>query len=126
MRQIHKETYKLSNGILIPKMAFGTWQIQGTDAYNSTISALKAGYIHIDTALAYGNEKEIGQALKDLGVKRESLFITSKLPAEIKGYNEAKEAFNTTINNLGIEYLDLYLIHAPLPWSEMWGGNYRY
>ena len=126
MKQIHKEFYTLSNGVNIPKVAFGTWQIQGEDAYNSTVYAIKAGYIHIDTALAYGNEKEIGKALKDLNVKREEIFITSKLPAEIKGYEEAKNAFNTTITNLGIEYLDLYLIHAPLPWSEMWGGQYRY
>ena len=126
MKQIHKEFYTLSNEVNIPKVAFGTWQIQGEDAYNSTVYAIKAGYIHIDTALAYGNEKEIGKALKDLNVKREEIFITSKLPAEIKGYEEAKNAFNTTITNLGIEYLDLYLIHAPLPWSEMWGGQYRY
>lgn len=126
MRLIHKEYYTLANGVKIPKIAFGTWQIQGADAYNSTISAIKAGYIHIDTALAYGNEAEIGRALKDLNVNRNELFITSKLPAEIKGYNEAKEAFNKTITNLGTTYLDLYLIHAPLPWSEMWGAPYRY
>lgn len=119
---IQKEKYILNNGIEIPKIAFGTWQIQGEDAYNSTVFAVKAGYIHIDTALAYGNEAEIGRALKDLKVNRSDIFITSKLPAEIKGYNETKEAFNKTITNLGVEYLDLYLIHAPRPWSQMGGG----
>ena len=101
---IQKEKYILNNGIEIPKIAFGTWQIQGEDAYNSTVFAVKAGYIHIDTALAYGNETEIGRALKDLKVNRSDIFITSKLPAEIKGYNETKEAFNKTITNLGVEY----------------------
>ena len=127
MRELQKEKYILRNGIEIPKIAFGTWQIQGEAAYKSTIHAVKAGYIHIDTALAYGNEQEIGKALKDLNVERNEIFITSKLPAEIKGYEEAKEAFNKTITNLGVEYLDLYLIHAPRPWSEMHAGaTYNY
>ena len=124
---IQKEKYILNNGVEIPKIAFGTWQIQGEQAYNSTIYAIKAGYIHIDTALAYGNEKEIGRALKDLNVNRSDIFITSKLPAEIKGYDEAKAAFNKTITNLGVDYLDLYLIHAPRPWDQMGGGaSYLY
>lgn len=119
MRQFEKEFYTLQNGVKIPKIAFGTWQITGDDAYTSTIFAIDAGYLHIDTALAYTNEQQIGKALKDKNVKRENIFITSKLPAEIKGYNETMEAFNKTITNLGIEYLDLYLIHAPWPWNEI-------
>lgn len=119
MRHFEKEYYTLVNGVNIPKIALGTWQITGHDAYTSTLSAIKAGYIHIDTALAYGNEKEIGQAIKDSKIKREDIFITSKLPAEIKGYEVTKEAFKKTITNLDVEYLDLYLIHAPWPWSEM-------
>ena len=119
MRQFHKEYYELNNGVKIPKIALGTWQVQGSSAYDSVIYGIKAGYIHIDTAQAYGNEKEIGKALKYLGVKRENIFITSKLPAEIKGYDEAKAAFFRTIKDLDVEYLDLYLIHAPRPWHEM-------
>lgn len=119
MRNIQKESYKLNNGYSIPKIGFGTWQITGSEAYQSTMVALESGYVHIDTALAYGNEKEIGQAIKDSKCKREELFITSKLPAEIKGYSEAKNAFYQTIKNLDVDYLDLYLIHAPRPWNQM-------
>lgn len=119
MRHFEKEYFVLRNGVKIPKIALGTWQITGHQAYQSTIDALNAGYLHIDTALAYTNESEIGQAIKDSKLKREELFITSKLPAEIKGYNETFEAFNRTMNNLGLEYLDLYLIHAPWPWDQI-------
>ena len=116
---IKDEFYILNNGIKIPKIAFGTWQIAPEDAYASTTLALKAGYRHIDTALAYGNEKEIGKAIKDFGIKREEIFVTTKLPAQIKGYNEALDAFNTSLTNLGLDYIDLYLIHAPWPWSNI-------
>ncbi len=117
---IKDEYYTLSNGVKIPKIAFGTWQIvPGEDAYNSTIMALKAGYKHIDTALAYQNEESIGQAIKDFKIKREDLFITTKLPAQIKGYKETKEAFYTSLKNLGCSYIDLYLIHAPWPWDNI-------
>lgn len=119
MRHFEKEYYTLSNGVKIPKLALGTWQITGPSAYDAVLYALEAGYLHIDTALAYTNEKEIGKAIKDSNLKRESLFITSKLPAEIKGYEETLKAFNETISNLGLEYLDLYLIHAPWPWEQM-------
>lgn len=119
MKHFEKEYYILANGVKIPKIAFGTWQITGQDAYTSTTYALKAGYVHIDTALAYTNEQEIGRAIKDSKIKREDIFITSKLPAEIKGYQETLDAFNKTITNLQVEYLDLYLIHAPWPWNEI-------
>ncbi len=119
MRHFEKEYFTLVNGVKIPKIALGTWQITGSDAYDSVMYALKAGYLHIDTALAYGNETEIGKALKDAKIKREDLFITSKLPAEIKGYKETIDAFNKTLKNLDLDYLDLYLIHAPWPWSEV-------
>lgn len=116
---IKDEFYVLSNGVKIPKIAFGTWQVAPEDAYQSTTMALNAGYRHIDTALAYGNEKEIGAAIKDSKIKREEIFVTTKLPAQIKGYNETLAAFNESITNLGLDYLDLYLIHAPWPWSNV-------
>ena len=115
---MNKETnYVLSNGVEIPCVAFGTWQIaEGDDAYNSTLCALKNGYRHIDTAQAYGNERSVGRAIKDSGIPREQIFVTTKLPAEIKGYNEALENFNGSLERLGLDYIDLYLIHAPKPW----------
>jgi diketogulonate reductase-like aldo/keto reductase len=119
---IHQH-YILSNGIKIPSIGFGTWQIpNGKEAYDSTYIALKAGYRHIDTAAAYGNEASIGKAIKDSKIKRADIFITSKLRAEIKGYEIAKIEFQKTIDALGVDYLDLYLIHAPKPWHIQSSG----
>lgn len=117
---IKEEYYVLNNGVKIPKIGFGTWQINKEEVTKDSIKyALEAGYTHIDSAAAYGNEKFIGDYLKENNINRENLFITSKLKAEKKGYDVAKTEFYKTINNLGISYLDLYLIHAPSPWIEM-------
>ena len=122
---ILNETFTLNTGATIPKIGFGTWQIpDGDDAYNSTAAALKNGYRHIDTALVYGNESSVGKAILDSGIAREDIFLTTKLPAEVKSYEGALEAFETTMDNLGHEYVDLYLIHAPWPWAER-GADYR-
>ena len=107
----YQKTYELYNGVKIPKVGFGTWQVKfGSEAYNSVALALKNGYIHIDTALAYGNEKSVGKAIKDSKISREDLFVTTKLPAEIKNFEDAEIAFLESINNLGLDYIDLYLI----------------
>lgn len=113
---IRKE-YTLRNGVSIPAVGFGTWQIPpGEEAYQATLTALKVGYRHIDTAAAYGNEASIGQAIRDSGIPRDQIFITSKLKAELKGYQTALDEYQKTIDRLGIDVLDLYLIHAPKPW----------
>ena len=117
---IKDESYVLSNGVKIPKVGLGTWQSKPNDAYNAVLSALKLGYRHIDTAFVYGNEKEVGQAIKDSGIPREEIFVTTKLPAEKKGYKNAMKFFEKSIANLGLEYIDLYLIHAPWPWLAPW------
>ncbi len=110
--------YRLANDVEIPVIGFGTWQIpDGEDAYNSTLYALKAGYRHIDTARAYGNERSIGKAIKDSSIKREDIFITTKLPAECKGYDTAIKYCQESLEKLGVDYIDLYLIHAPKPWD---------
>lgn len=117
---IIKDTYTLNNGVAIPKVAFGTWQIQdGEDAYNSVKYALEAGYRHIDTAYAYGNEQSVGKAIKDSGIDRKEIFIVTKLPAEIKTFDGAIEHFNKSLKALDVDYIDLYLIHAPWPWSDV-------
>lgn len=114
------ETYELSNGITIPKIGFGTWQVpDGKIAYDSVLMALKNGYRHIDTAEAYQNEASVGKAIRDSKIPREEIFVTSKLHSHIKTYDEAKEAFQKTLEALEFEYLDLFLIHAPWPWNEM-------
>ena len=116
-----KDTFfELYNGVKIPAVGFGTWQIKdGDEAYESTLMALEAGYRHIDTAHAYGNEASVGRALRDSGIKREDIFVTTKLPSHIKTYDGAKAHFAESLESLGLEYLDLYLIHAPWPWSNI-------
>ena len=114
------DTYQLSNGVKMPKIGFGTWQVPSGDvAYQSVALALKNGYRHIDTAAAYQNEASVGQAILDSGIPREEIFVTSKLQSHIKTYEGALEAFENTMKEMKIGYLDLYIIHAPWPWSEM-------
>lgn len=116
--------FTLYNGIKIPAIGFGTWQIpNGEIAYNSALYALKNGYKHIDTARAYGNEESVGKAVRDSGISREEIFITTKLPAEVKSYKGALESYRKTMEKIGLDYIDLYLIHAPWPWTEI-GADY--
>ena len=103
----------LQNGVKIPLMALGTFRAMGDEAYTATLAAIKMGYRHIDTAMIYRNEEQVGQAIKDSGVAREELFITTKLWPSDFGYEEAKAAFALSLQKLGLEYLDLYLIHWP-------------
>lgn len=110
------DTYTLNNGTKIPIVGFGTWQSKdGDEAYNAVKAALEAGYRHIDTAAAYGNEESVGQAIKDSGINREELFVTSKLWNDDHGYESAKKALDLSLQKLGLDYLNLYLIHWPNP-----------
>jgi diketogulonate reductase-like aldo/keto reductase len=116
---ILNDTYTLNKGIKIPKIAFGTWQMPNDEVgYDSVAFALKSGYLHIDTARVYGNEEVVGKAIKDSGIAREDIFVTTKLPAEKKTYDEATSTFERSLEKLGLDYVDLYLIHAPWPWSD--------
>lgn len=107
------EYFTLSNGIQIPALGFGTWQVKGEDCYNAVTEALKVGYRHIDTAWIYRNEKEVGRALEDSGIKREELFITTKCWNDHRGYEKTMKAFDESCANLKLDYLDLYLLHWP-------------
>ena len=119
-----KSFFTLANGVQIPSIGFGTWQIpSGEVAYNSVREALKAGYLHVDTAQAYGNEADVGRAVLDSGIPRSEIFVTSKLPAEIKSYEKAVRRAEFTMKKIGLDYIDLYLIHAPWPWTEI-GADY--
>ena len=112
--------FTLYNGVKIPAIGFGTWQAaSGEEAYNSALWAIKAGYRHIDTAYAYENEASIAKAIKDSNVGRENIFITTKLPSHIKTYEGCMDYFNQSLKNLDTDYIDLYLIHAPWPWSNV-------
>ena len=119
------DTFTIAGDVAIPKVGFGTWQIpDGPEAYDSVRTALDAGYRHIDTALAYGNEESVGRAVRDSGVDRDTIFITTKLPAEIKDADGARAAFEKSQRGLDLGVVDLYLIHAPWPWSDM-GSDHR-
>lgn len=116
----HQEVYKLNNGVLIPKVGFGTWQIPDAVAEDIVCYAINEGYIHIDTAIAYGNEEGVGRGIKKSNAFREDLFITTKIPAEVKSYEEAKKCIEESLKRLDVSYIDLLLIHAPKPWDELW------
>lgn len=118
--QVKDLDFTLANGVKIPAVGFGTWQVKdGEEAYLSVKWALEAGYRHIDTAYVYENEESVGKAIADSGIKREDLFVTTKLPSDIKAYDGALEYFEKSLKNLGLTYVDLYLIHAPWPWSNV-------
>lgn len=109
-------TYQLNNGVKIPVLGFGTFKAKdGEEAYRAVLEALKAGYRHIDTAAIYQNEESVGQAIKDSGVPREDLFVTTKLWNSQQTYEQARQAFAESLEKLGLDYLDLYLIHWPNP-----------
>jgi diketogulonate reductase-like aldo/keto reductase len=113
--------YLLSNGYKIPQIGLGTWQMTEEEAYNSSLAAIKLGYREIDTAAAYGNEGGVGRALTECGVDRKKLFITTKIKAEYKSGKEARECIENSLKLLNTEYIDLLLIHAPMPWDEICG-----
>lgn len=114
------DTFTLVNRVRIPQIGFGTWQIpDGPAAYDAVRCALDTGYRHVDTARAYGNETSVGRAVRESGLPRGQVFVTSKLPAEVKTVAGARKAFAATMEAIGLDYLDLYLIHAPWPWEAI-------
>ncbi|APT18367.1 aldo keto reductase family protein [Amylolactobacillus amylotrophicus DSM 20534] len=116
-------TYKLQNGVEIPIVGFGTWQTpDGEVARSSVEMALRAGYRHIDTAEAYGNEESVGQGIIDSDVARSDIFLTSKLWNSYRGYDETIAAFNDSLKKLKTDYLDLFLIHwaNPIKFRDHW------
>ena len=126
------DCYTLANGVKIPCIGFGTWQTpNGEVAVSSVLSALEAGYRHIDAAQGYGNEESVGIAVKQSGIDRKELFLTSKLTNSEHGYEKTLAAFETTLEKLGTDYLDLFLIHWPNPiafrdhWQEANAGTWK-
>lgn len=107
------DCFELVNGVKIPCLGYGTWQTPGDVARESVKDALLAGYRHIDTAAAYGNEVEVGEGLKASGVKREEVFITTKHWVTERGYDKTIRAVEDSLKRLGLDYLDLYMTHWP-------------
>lgn len=121
---ILQETYSLKNGMTIPKVGFGTWMIDDEAVVQAVKDALEIGYRHIDTAQAYGNERGVGEAIRTSGVDRSEIFLTSKVAAEHKTYEAAANSIDESLEKLGLETIDLMIIHAPQPWDEFREANY--
>ena len=121
---IFGETYTLSNGATIPKLGLGTWFIPDEAAAGAVREAVKIGYRHIDTAQAYENERGVGEGIRTCGLAREEMFVTTKLAAEIKNYEEAVKVIDDSLEKMGLDYIDLMLIHSPQPWADFRGGDY--
>ena len=121
---ILNETYTLSNGVEIPKLGLGTWFIADDVAAQAVRDAISIGYRNIDTAQAYGNERGVGEGIRTAGVPREDFFVSTKLAAEIKDYEGAVAAIDGSLATMGLDYVDLMLIHSPQPWSDFRGGDY--
>jgi len=122
---ILQDTDTLPNGVAIPKLALGTWMIDDDKVADAVVAAVKLGYRHIDTAQAYGNERGVGEGIRACGVAREDLFVQTKLAAEIKDYDGAKAGIEASLETLGLDYIDLMIIHSPQPWAD-WAGEDRF
>ena len=117
---IFDETIKLNNGVDIPVLGFGTWLINPDEAAATAVEqAIEIGYRHIDTAQAYENEVGCGEGIRRSGIPREELFVTTKVAAEHKTYEEAAAGIDASLEKLGLDYLDLMIIHSPQPWREV-------
>ncbi|WP_280361408.1 aldo/keto reductase [Nocardia wallacei] len=115
----------LNDGNVIPKLGFGVFQVPETEAFRTVTAALEAGYRSIDTAAAYGNETEVGQAIRDSGLPRDEVFVTTKLWNSDQGYDSTLSAFDTSMRRLGLDYLDLYLIHWPVARADRYIDTFR-
>lgn len=126
------DTFELYNGVKVPCIGYGTYLTpDGEIAKNSVMEALRVGYRHIDTAFAYGNEVAVGEGIKASGVSRNDIFVTTKHWVTMRGYEKSTEAIDISLKNLGLDYLDLYLIHWPCvekvssDWKEINAGTWR-
>lgn len=119
------ETYTLPNGVTIPRLGLGTWMIPDEQAAEAVNTAVSLGYRLIDTAQAYGNECGVGAGVRKCGVAREDLFVTTKIAAEHKTYEEAARSIDESLAKTGLDYIDLMIIHSPQPWAKF-RGERRY
>lgn len=110
------KTFKLYNGVEIPAIGYGTWRTRPAEVCEKAVyEAIEVGYTHIDGAAIYKNEESVGKAIQKSNIQRKNLFVTSKVWNDMRGYEKTKEAFYTSLEKLGLDYLDLYLIHWPNP-----------
>lgn len=118
-------TVTLNNGVKIPQLGFGVWQIPDEEVVNAVAKALEVGYRSIDTAMIYGNERGVGEAIANSNIPREELFITTKVWNADQGYDNTLKAFDTSLEKLGLDYVDLYLIHWPTPEFDTYVDTYK-
>ncbi len=123
---IFEEYYTLNNGKKIPKLGLGTWFIDDDKAAQAVIDATKAGYRNFDTAQAYENERGVGEGVRTCGIPRDELFVGSKVAAECKTYESASASIDETLAKMGLDYLDMMIIHSPQPWVEVNQSENRY
>lgn len=117
---------RLSNGVEVPQLALGTWFIENGNAADAIREAVNIGYRHFDTAQAYGNESGVGEGIRTCGISREDIFVTSKVAAEHKTYESAEASINESLKKMGLEYIDLMIIHSPQPWRDVNKSPNRY
>ncbi|OFI36940.1 2,5-diketo-D-gluconic acid reductase [Arthrobacter sp. SW1] len=118
-------TITLNNGVEMPQLGFGVFQVPDEETTAAVAAALEAGYRSIDTAAIYGNERGVGKALANSGIDRAELFITSKVWNSDQGYEETLAAYDASLEKLGLEYLDLYLIHWPAPANDRYLDTWK-
>ena len=123
---IFDKTKTLANGVKVPVLGLGTWMIDDDKAAQAVRDAVKIGYRHIDTAEAYGNERGVGEGIATCGVDRKELFLQTKLHAEAKTYEQAKADIEQSFEKLGVDYIDLMIIHSPQPWGSFRDGNHYF
>ena len=115
----------LNDGVSIPQLGYGVWQVPDEQAHTAVGTALEIGYRHLDTAAAYENETGVGRAIRDSGIPREDIFLTTKLWNGDHGYDAALRAFDKSLERLGTDYVDLYLIHWPVPEQDLYIESWR-
>lgn len=116
---------KLRDGNMMPQLGYGVWQVADDVAQSTVATALEVGYRSIDTAAIYKNEVGVGKALRSSGVKREDIFLTTKLWNDDQGYDSAFKAFNGSLDRMGVDYVDLYLIHWPSPFRKSYAETWK-
>lgn len=120
------EIMTLSNAVKVPQLALGTWLIDDEKVTDAVRAAITMGYRHIDTAQAYANERGVGEGIRTSGVKREDIFVTTKVAAEHKDYKSASEGIDNSLKEMGLDYIDMMIIHSPQPWVEVNQSEDRY
>ena len=123
---MYSKTLTLSNGVVVPQLALGTWFIDDDKAAEAVHEAVKIGYRHVDTAQAYANERGVGEGVRTAGIPREELFVTTKVAAEHKDYESVARSIDESLAAMGLDYLDMMIIHSPQPWAEVNQSDDRY